>query len=91
MKYISAIGLLIVGFLIGAALPDVDHAVPVLTHRSIVTHGFLLPADHRPPTPSPTPPPTPHQTAHQTRTQSGHSPHTTRTTLQACAASHGGR
>ncbi len=40
---ISGIVLLLVALLIGLELPDWDHRLPFLIHRSLITHGFLLP------------------------------------------------
>lgn len=44
MRYLFAVVLVVLGFLIGAALPDLDHYTPYLTHRSIVTHGAIIPS-----------------------------------------------
>jgi hypothetical protein len=44
MPYILAIVALIIGTLIGLQLPDTDRVFSLfLIHRSIITHGFLLP------------------------------------------------
>ena len=43
MKYLLACVALVVGFAVGNRFPDVDQKTGLLTHRSIVTHGPLLP------------------------------------------------
>ena len=40
---ISGIILLLLALLLGLNLPDLDHQVSFLVHRSIITHGFLVP------------------------------------------------
>ncbi len=43
MKYIIGIVALLVGIAIGKEFPDLDQETSLLLHRSIVTHGLLLP------------------------------------------------
>ncbi len=43
MNILIALLLLPLGIAVGLNLPDLDHKVGFLVHRSIVTHGFLLP------------------------------------------------
>ncbi len=43
MKYLFVGVMVVFGFLVGAILPDVDHLTSFLTHRSIVTHGAIIP------------------------------------------------
>ena len=40
---ITGIILLLLALLLGLNLPDLDHQVQFLVHRSILTHGFLVP------------------------------------------------
>lgn len=40
---ISSLILLFLALLLGLNLPDLDHQVSFLVHRSIVTHGFIVP------------------------------------------------
>ena len=40
---IAGIILLLLALLLGLNLPDLDHQVQFLVHRSIITHGFLVP------------------------------------------------
>lgn len=40
---IAGIVLLALALLLGLNLPDLDHQVSFLRHRSIITHGFLVP------------------------------------------------
>ena len=40
---IAGIILLLLALLLGLNLPDLDHQVSFLVHRSILTHGFLVP------------------------------------------------
>jgi hypothetical protein len=41
--YLLGLVMFIVGMKIGISLPDIDQYVPFLIHRSILTHGLLLP------------------------------------------------
>lgn len=43
MKHIATLLFFLFGFTIGLRLPDIDQTLPFLLHRSIVTHGLLLP------------------------------------------------
>jgi hypothetical protein len=43
MKYLFGFVALVAGLAIGNWLPDVDQKTDMLVHRSIVTHGPLLP------------------------------------------------
>ncbi|OQY33400.1 MAG: hypothetical protein B6243_06530 [Anaerolineaceae bacterium 4572_5.2] len=43
VSFIAGVVLLFLGILLGLELPDIDHQIPFLVHRSIVTHGFLIP------------------------------------------------
>jgi hypothetical protein len=43
LSFIISVGLLFLGAFLGLYLPDIDLRVPFLVHRSIVTHGFLIP------------------------------------------------
>jgi hypothetical protein len=43
MRYLGVMLALWVGIALGLAVPDLDLRVPILTHRSILTHGLLLP------------------------------------------------
>ena len=43
MKYIWGIAALVAGLAIGDWFPDVDQKTGLLLHRSIVTHGLLVP------------------------------------------------
>ncbi len=43
MKYLLGFGALVVGLAIGDWFPDVDQDAGLLSHRSIVTHGPLVP------------------------------------------------
>jgi hypothetical protein len=40
---ISGVILLLLALFLGLNLPDIDLLVPFLIHRSIITHGFILP------------------------------------------------
>jgi|SRR5579862_6755720 len=43
MRYSLNILWLVVGVAIGVRFADIDQHVPFLVHRSILTHGFLVP------------------------------------------------
>ena len=43
MKYLFGFAALVVGLAVGNWFPDVDQKTDLLVHRSIVTHGPLLP------------------------------------------------
>jgi len=43
MKYLFGFAALAVGLAVGNWFPDVDQKTDLLVHRSIVTHGPLLP------------------------------------------------
>ena len=43
MHIILAILLAGIGLFCGAILPDTDQVIPLLIHRSVLTHGFLIP------------------------------------------------
>jgi hypothetical protein len=43
MAYAANIFLLLLALLLGLNLPDLDHQLPFLVHRSILTHGCLAP------------------------------------------------
>lgn len=43
MRYFTGLILCLVGIAIGLDFPDVDHTFSFLVHRSIVTHGALVP------------------------------------------------
>lgn len=43
MRYIFGISALLIGIVGGLALPDIDLKLSFLGHRSIITHGILLP------------------------------------------------
>lgn len=41
--HLTGIILLLLALLLGLNLPDLDHQIQFLVHRSIITHGFLIP------------------------------------------------
>ncbi len=43
MRYLFGIVAVLLGFFIGVALPDLDFRASFLTHRSMVTHGAIIP------------------------------------------------
>lgn len=43
MKLAPALLLALAGFALGWSLPDIDHNLWFATHRSLLTHSFLLP------------------------------------------------
>ena len=43
MKYLFGFAALVVGLVVGNWFPDIDQKTDLLVHRSIVTHGPLLP------------------------------------------------
>jgi hypothetical protein len=43
MRYIIGMLLLPIGIAVGLSLPDIDHELGFLVHRSLVTHGCLFP------------------------------------------------
>ena len=43
MKYLFGFVALVVGLVVGNWFPDIDQKTDLLVHRSIVTHGPLLP------------------------------------------------
>src|SRR5262245_31567925 len=43
MRSLAAVVALWSGIIIGISLPDLDQSIWLLTHRSILTHGWLLP------------------------------------------------
>ena len=43
MRLLTQLLALVIGLIIGFQLPDLDQRLPFLVHRSIITHGLLIP------------------------------------------------
>jgi hypothetical protein len=47
LTYLASVALFIVGLNVGISFPDLDQRLPLLLHRSLLTHGlFILKCPH---------------------------------------------